>query len=105
MGGPDSGFSMNKEEFTQMVQNIRMAEAAFGDVSFDLTPAMIEGRKSCRSLYVAENMKAGDVITEQNVRSVRPGYGAAPKHLSEVLGKRVKVDLEKGDRFLVEYVG
>jgi pseudaminic acid synthase len=94
---------MDEQAFTQMVKDVRMAEAAMGEVTYQLTEKQRAGRCFARSLYVAEDMKAGDVITEKNVRSVRPGYGAAPKHLPEVIGKRVKVDLEKGSRFLVEY--
>jgi pseudaminic acid synthase len=104
MGGPDSGFSMNKEEFAMMVEEVRLAESALGNVSYALTPAMIDGRKSSRSLYVAEDMKAGDVITDKNVRSVRPGFGLAPKYLSQLLGKEVNQDLKKGTRFSLEYV-
>jgi pseudaminic acid synthase len=103
IGGPDAAFSMDEQAFTQMVKDVRMAEAAMGEVTYQLTEKQRAGRCFARSLYVAEDMKAGDVITEKNVRSVRPGYGAAPKHLPEVIGKRVKVDLEKGSRFLVEY--
>lgn len=104
IGGPDSAFSMNQEDFTQMVQDIRNVEKALGTVNYPSDPSMIEGRGGCRSLYVAEDMKAGDVITEQNVRSVRPGHGLHPKYLPEILGKRVKCALEKGTRFSLEFV-
>ena len=104
IGGPDSSFSMDESEFAQMVRDVRMAEAAVGKVSYELTEKQKSGRCFARSLYVAENMKAGDIITEANVRSVRPGYGLHPKYLSEILGKRVKKDLSKGMRFLLEYV-
>lgn len=104
IGGPDAAFSMDEREFAQMVRDVRIAEAAIGSVSYELTDKMKSGREFCRSLYVAEDMKAGDVITEQNVRSVRPGFGLHPKHLKEILGKRVKCDLEKGSRFALSYV-
>lgn len=104
IGGPDSAFSMDENEFTQMVRDVRLAEAAVGKISYELTEKQKSGRCFARSLYVAENMKAGDIITEANVRSVRPGYGLHPKYLSEILGKRVKKDLSKGMRFLLEYV-
>ena len=87
-----------------MVKDVRMAEAAIGRVSYELTEKMNAGREFCRSLYVAEDMKAGDIITEKNVRSVRPGYGLHPKYLPVILGKRVNRDLEKGDRMMLEYV-
>ena len=104
IGGPDSAFSMNKEEFAAMVKSIRNVEKALGTVSYPTDIAKIKGRQFCRSLYVAEDMKAEDVITEKNVRSVRPGYGLHPKYLPEILGKRVNRDLEKGERFDLKYV-
>ena len=105
IGGPDASFSMDEQEFTQMVKEVRMAEAAIGRVSYELTEKMNAGREFCRSLYVVEDMKVGDIITEKNVRSVRPGYGLHPKYLPEILGKRVNRDLEKGDRMKLEFVG
>ena len=104
IGGPDASFSMNEQEFTQMVKDIRMAEASIGYVSYELTDKMKSGRKFCRSLYVAENMKVGEIITEQNIRSVRPGFGLHPKYLKDILGKKVNRDLERGMRFALEFV-
>ena len=104
IGGPDASFSMNEQEFAQMVKDIRMAEAAIGSVSYELTDKMKSGREFSRSLYVAEDMKAGEVVTEQNVRSVRPGFGLHPKYLKDILGKNVHQDLEKGTRFAWEFV-
>lgn len=103
IGGPDSAFSMNAEEFKEMVDNVRNVEKALGNVYYPTDPSKIKGREFCRSLYVAEDMKAGDVITEQNVRSVRPGYGLHPKYLSKLVGKKVNRDLKRGDRFLLDY--
>lgn len=104
IGGPDAAFSMQQDEFASMVQSIRNVEKALGSVAYKTNPATIKGREFSRSLYVAEDMKAGDVITEQNVRSVRPGYGLAPKYLPEILGQRVNRDLKKGDRMILEYI-
>lgn len=104
IGGPDASFSMNEQEFAQMVKDIRMAEAAIGSVSYELTDKMRLGREFSRSLYVAEDMKAGEMITEQNVHSVRPGFGLHPKYLKDILGKKVNQDLEKGTRFAWEFV-
>lgn len=98
MGGPDSAFSMQPEEFTSMVKAIREVEEVLGDVSYPTDPAKIAGRQFSRSLYIAEDMKAGDILTEKNLRSVRPGYGLSPKYLNECLGKRVNRDVEKGER-------
>lgn len=98
IGGPDSAFSMEAGEFGLMVENIRKVEASLGDVNYPTDSSTIKGREYSRSLYVAQPMKKGDVITEQNVRSVRPGYGLHPKYLPELIGRRVNRDLEVGDR-------
>lgn len=99
IGGPDAAFSMTVEEFKQMVTSIRNVEKALGKVDYPTDPAQIKGRQFSRSLYIAEDMKAGDTLTEQNLRSVRPGYGLHPKYLNDCLGKKVNRDLEKGVRF------
>lgn len=104
IGGPDAAFSMNEQEFSQMVKEVRMAESAIGQVSYELTDKMKTGRIFSRSLYVVENIKAGEMITEKNVRSVRPGYGLPPKYLPEILGKKVNRTLYKGDRFRWDYL-
>lgn len=104
IGGPDAAFSMQQDEFAAMVQSIRNVEKALGTVAYKLDPSAIKGREFSRSLYVAEDMKAGDVITKQNVRSVRPGYGLEPKYLPELIGKRVNCDLAKGERMKLEYI-
>lgn len=104
IGGPDSAFSMNAEEFALMVKDVRNVEKALGTVFYPTDPSKIKGREFSRSLYVAKDLKAGDVITEKNVRSVRPGFGAHPKHLPEILGKTVNQDLEKGDRFSLDFL-
>ena len=98
IGGPDAAFSMTAPEFEQMVQSIRNVETALGSVVYPTDLSQIKGRDFCRSLYVAQPMKAGDTITEENVRSVRPGFGLHPKYLPEILGKKVNRDLEVGDR-------
>lgn len=95
IGGPDAAFSMDEKEFTQMVKDVRVAELAIGSISYELTEKMRLGREFSRSLYIAADMKAGDVITEKNVRSVRPSFGLHPSYLKDVLGKTVNRDLEK----------
>ncbi len=96
LGGVDSAFSLNPNEFNQMVKDIRETEKALGKADYTLTE---DNRKRRRSLYVAEDIKAGDVITEKNVRSVRPGYGLHPKYLPDLIGKIAARDLKKGERF------
>lgn len=95
----DASFSMDENEFREMVRQVRFAEAAMGEVDYSLTEKMMGSRTACRSLYVAEDVKLGDIVTEKNVRSVRPGYGLHPKYLPEVLGKRFVKDVAKGERF------
>lgn len=102
IGGPDAAFSMNEAEFTAMVQAVREAESAIGLVDYTLTEKQAKGKDFSRSLYVVEDMKAGEVITEKNVRSIRPGFGLHPKYYNEILGKKVKKDIEKGER--IEFV-
>ena len=97
-GGPDASFSMDEKHFGRMVEDIRIAEQSIGVVSYELTDKMKSGREFCRSLYVAEDMKVGDIITEENVRSVRPGYGLHPKYIKELIGRKMKRQVSKGDR-------
>ena len=104
IGGPDSEFSMEAAEFKSMIENIRQVEKALGEVFYPTDPSTIKGRTACRSLYVAENVKTGDIVTEENVRSVRPGYGLHPKYLPEVLGKLFRKDASMGERFSLEMV-
>jgi pseudaminic acid synthase len=104
IGGPDSTFSMNEEEFTAMVQAVRDAEVAIGKVDYSLTEKQAKGKIFSRSLYVVEDIKAGDVITEKNVRSIRPGFGLHPKYYSLILGKKVTSVLKKGDRFSINNI-
>lgn len=104
IGGPDSEFSMDENEFAQMVRSVREVEKAIGQVSYPTDISTIKGRDYSRSLYVAENIRKGEIITEQNVRSVRPGFGAHPKYLPELIGKKVNQDLEIGTRFSLDFV-
>ena len=103
--GPDVAFSMNQKEFTEMVRSVRNVEKAVGSgVYYEDNPSCIKGRNYNRSLYVAEDIKVGEVITKKNVRSVRPGYGLHPKFLPDILGKRVNSNLKVGTRFSFEYI-
>jgi pseudaminic acid synthase len=102
IGGPDAHFSLDENEFKQMVDAVRLAEKMLGTVSYELTSKKLKSREFSRSLYISEDVKKGEILTEKNLRSVRPGYGLHPKFLKEVLGKRVSKDLEKGERFIWE---
>ncbi len=101
IGGPDSGFSMNKDEFAQMVKEIRMAESTLGTPSFELTDKIKAARKSGRSIYVAKDIKAGEVITAENIRCVRPGLSLHPRHWKDIVGHTVNRDLSLGDRISI----
>jgi pseudaminic acid synthase len=96
IGGPDASFSMNEDEFTAMVKAVREAESAIGVVDYTLTEKQAKGKDFSRSLYVVEDMKVGDIITEKNVRSIRPGFGMHPKYYKDILGKKVKTNIVRG---------
>ncbi|HBQ43319.1 MAG TPA: pseudaminic acid synthase [Lactobacillus acetotolerans] len=96
IGGPDASFSMNEQEFKEMVSAVRNAEKAMGKIDYSLSEKQINNRAFSRSLYVVEDIKAGEIITKQNVRSIRPGFGLHPKYLKEVIGKVAKEDMERG---------
>jgi pseudaminic acid synthase len=100
----DASFSMDENEFREMVKQVRLAESAIGKIDYTLTEKMRGSRTACRSLYVAKDVKAGDLVTEQNVRSVRPGFGLHPKYLQKVLGKRFTKDCKMGERFVFEII-
>ena len=101
IGGPDASFSMNEQEFTEMVKAVREAEQAIGHVSYELTDKQIKGRNFSRSLYVVKDIKKGEVITEEYVRSIRPGFGGHPKELKNIIGKVAERDWEFGERFCI----
>jgi pseudaminic acid synthase len=102
IGGPDGSFSLDEKEFSEMVKAVRQAEKAVGTVSYALTEKIKESRKFARSLFVVKDIKAGEPFTEENLRSIRPGYGLHPKYLKEVIGKVAKENLEKGTPFKFE---
>lgn len=95
-GGPDSAFSMEPEEFREMVDNIRKIELALGKVTYDLSPKAAREREHSRSLFVARDMKAGEVFTPENLRSVRPANGLPTRYYEELLGKKISRDAKLG---------
>lgn len=98
IGGPDAEFSLDEKEFTEMVNAVRSAEKAIGKIDYSLTPKQIKGKYFSRSLYVVNDIKKGEIITKENVRSIRPGFGLHPKYYSQILGKKVNKDIKKGER-------
>ena len=97
IGGPDAEFSLNPVEFAQMVQEVRMAESALGITTYELSEKVEKNRKFARSLFVVKDVKIGEKLTPENVRSIRPGYGLHPKYYEEVIGKIAKENIEKGN--------
>jgi pseudaminic acid synthase len=98
IGGPDASFSLDEKEFTQMVQEVRCAEKAIGKVSYELTEKQQAGKVFSRSLYVVQNVKKGEHFTEENIRSIRPGFGLHPRYYNEIIGTKANQDFETGDR-------
>jgi len=95
-GGPDSGFSLEPQEFKAMVDAVRVAEKSLGNVQFAPSSREVNSLKFRRSLFAAENVGKGELFTTRNVRSVRPSNGLHPRYLKEVLGQRAARDIEKG---------
>lgn len=94
--GPDSAFSLEPDEFKAMVDAVRTAEKALGQVSYEASPNESRSRVFRRSLFVVEDVKAGELFTEKNVRSIRPGHGLHTRHLAEVLGRLAARDIKRG---------
>ena len=104
IGGPDASFSMNEKEFTEMVKAVRDAEKEVGQVSYDPTEKQINGRAFSRSLYVIKDIKKGDLISEANVKSIRPGFGMHPKFYHQILGKETICDISEGTRLTFDII-
>lgn len=103
IGGPDSSFSLVPTQVAEICRLLPEVHASLGVAGFQLKPAESENLKFRRSLYVSRNVKAGEKLTEENIRRIRPGYGLAPKHYSEVLGKHFARDLPAGSALKWEY--
>jgi pseudaminic acid synthase len=96
LGGPDAAFSVEPDEFKSMVKAVREVESALGNVNYDLTEKMKKSREFSRSLFVVEDVKAGDLFTERNVKSIRPGFGLHPKCFTKILGHRARKHIKRG---------
>ena len=95
-GGVDAAFSLEPDEMAQLVRECRAAALAMGEVCYEIAAQEKKSLRFRRSLYIAEDMKAGDVITAENMRRIRPGLGLSPKYYEAVLGRRVKCDVARG---------
>ena len=98
IGGPDSSFSLDEKEFALMIKSVREAEKLIGEINYKLTKKQLEGRNFSRSLYITKNVKKGEMVSEDNLRSIRPGYGMHPKYFKNLLGKKYKKDCVIGTR-------
>jgi len=96
IGGPDAAFSIEPKEFKQMVDSIREVEKSLGQVTYEINDKVKASRVFARSLFVVENIKKGELLTNINIKSIRPSDGLHPKHYNEVLGKKAKTNIGKG---------
>ena len=103
-GGPDGTFSMEPQEFKNMVTDIRNIEKALGKVTYELTEKQKKSKGRSRSLYVVSDIKKGEIFTPDNMRSIRPGYGLHTKYYENIIGKRASCDLKKGTAMKWNYV-
>jgi pseudaminic acid synthase len=94
--GPDAAFSLEPAEFKEMVMAVRTTERALGQVSYETTPREVASRVFRRSLFIVKALKAGETMTADAVRSIRPGYGLAPKFLDQVIGRKAARDIARG---------
>ena len=102
---PDSDFSLEPDEFKEMVKNVRLAEKAVGNISYDLSKREKKSRIFRRTIFVVENIKKGERFTDKNTRIIRPGHGLKPKHYETIIGKRAIKDIEKGTPLKWEHIG
>jgi pseudaminic acid synthase len=94
--GPDSAFSLEPHEFSAMVKAIRVAEKALGKVHYGVSEQEAKSRVFRRSIFVVKDVKAGDIFTEDNVRSIRPGHGLHPRYLNQIMGCHAIANIERG---------
>ena len=104
IGGPDAHFSLDEKEFTEMVVAVRKAEQMIGSVDYEMTDKKKKSRQFSRSIFVVKDIKAGEVITKENVRSIRPGYGLHPKYLKKILGKKINKYVDRGTAFSIDMI-
>jgi len=104
IGGADAHFSLDEKEFTEMVKAVRVAESMKGKIDYEMTEKKKKSKQFSRSLFIVKDVKEGEEITRENVRSIRPGFGIHPKYFTEIIGKQFKIDLEKGTPMSFEII-
>ena len=102
VGGADASFSINEKDFKNLVDQVRLAESAMGIETYELTDKQISGKRYGRSIYISNDVKKGEILTEDNIKCVRPGLSLHPRHYNNILGKKVKNDFDKGSRIKLE---
>ena len=98
VGGPDASFSLDEKEFSLMVKSVRETEKSIGSINYNLTEKQISSRAFSRSLYITKEVKKGELVSEENIKSIRPGFGMHPKYYKSILGKKFKSDFSIGER-------
>ena len=104
IGGPDAHFSLDEKEFKQMVDAVRLTEKLMGKADYEMTKKKKKSRQFSRSLFVVEDVKKGDVLTKENVRSIRPGFGMHPKNYNDALGQMFNRDVLKGTPLQIKMI-
>ena len=92
----DAAFSLELEEFNAIVKSVKEVGKTLGEVSYDLTEKMKKNRKLSRLLFVVKDIKAGETFTEENIRSIRPGYGLHARFLKDIIGHKATRNIERG---------
>ena len=103
-GGPDAAFSLDARQFERLVSEIRNVQVAMGHTTYELSECQKKSKEHSRSLFIVEDIKAGEVITATNVRSIRPWFGLHTRHYMDILGKKVNVDLKRGTPMRLEFI-
>ncbi len=103
-GGPDDSFSLEPKELEQLCRDAKVAWQALGKVNYERKESEKGNAKFRRSLYVVKDIAEGEEFTTENVKSIRPGFGLAPKYLDDILGKKSKKTLNKGTAIKLDYL-
>jgi pseudaminic acid synthase len=104
IGGPDASFSLEPQQFKAMVDAIRNVEKAIGIVDYELSEKKKKSREFSRSLFIVEDVKKGEMLTEKNVKSIRPGFGLHPKYYNNIIGKKINKNVKKGTPLTFELI-
>lgn len=104
VGGPDAFFSLNEKEFKEMVKAVRDTEKGMGIIDYSLNEKQKKSRHFSRSLFISKDVKSGETISKENIKSVRPGTGLHPKYYNEVLGRKFNNNFEFGEPLSIDKI-